>query len=143
MEKIGVFQTKSKGDVHIYNDDDERLVAKTPNGETIGELCYREMDIGDDRMPCVYYKASSIDLTGPDGTKAYVRQGIGRELVKTLNELILGKVVVQHPNDDHKDGDELIDNGPVFWMKMHDEGLCVWDNGFEEEERFPQEEDND
>jgi hypothetical protein len=143
MEEIGVFRTKSKGNVHIYNDDDERLVAKTPSGEIIGELRYRQMDIGDERMPCDYHKASGIDLTGPDGTNAYVGQGIGRGLVKTLNELIRGRVVVQHPNDDHKDGDQLIDDGSGFWMKMHDEGLCVWDNGFEEEVGFPQVEDND
>lgn len=92
----------------------------------IGNMSFSLIESDDPFGGQSYYKLVNMHLEGPDGKKAFLRQGIGRGIVRYVRSF---HPVIFSPNDGQwrEDGSRLTGDGPGFAQKMVDEGLAHWD----------------
>ncbi|WP_373473809.1 hypothetical protein [Sphingorhabdus lacus] len=76
-----------------------------------------------------YYYVQKMFLEGPDGTGAYIGQGIGRAIIKIVGEML---PIVFSPDDAQRrpDGSHLTGLGSSFARKMVDDRLATFDGDF-------------
>jgi hypothetical protein len=93
--------------------------------ERIGSICFRNVEgagDGDDD----FFLVTNMHLEGPNDSRAYLGQGIGREIISRAVE---GGTPVAFSRDDgsaREDGSHLTGLGPAFARKMVAEGLAFW-----------------
>jgi hypothetical protein len=124
---MDTFQCKDGRTVELDWQDDEMVVWTTgAQREKIGSITFlfREglMPDGSD----AHYLVTNMHLEGPNGSRAYLHQGIGRAIIRDVSELT---PIVFSPDDGqrHDDGSHLTDMGPEFAHRMVQEGLAGWD----------------
>ncbi len=125
MEDAVEFETKSMGKVYIQDEIGE-LVIRTPDGQIIGNVSYRQIEGPDERFSDDEHLITNIYIDGPNKSKAYLRQGIGRKCMQILNEYGYTVTARQHFGNVLDDGSHLTENAPGFFNKMVEEGLVFW-----------------
>ncbi|MBB4642589.1 hypothetical protein [Rhizorhapis suberifaciens] len=122
-----IFKTKSKGDVEIeWTYDDEAFVRTTGSPpELIGSMTFMHIE-GAGHQDDDHFLVTNMYLDGPNGTGAYLKQGIGREIIRCMS-----LPVTFHADDGNRqdDGGHLTGDGPAFATKMVKEGLAFWEEG--------------
>jgi hypothetical protein len=117
-----------------WTDDYVMLVWTTDNPpKNIGSFEFKYIEgpssSGDDD----YYHLQSMFLEGPDCSRKYLQQGIGRAIIKEVGSYGLPIVFTQHDGIKRDDGSHLIGDGPPFATTMVSEGLARWDSNNREE----------
>ena len=78
-----------------------------------------------------YYHVQNMFLEGPDGSRKYLQQGIGRAIIEEVGSCDIPIVFTRNDGIKRDDGSHLTGDGPSFATKMVSEGLAYWDNGEE------------
>ena len=73
-----------------------------------------------------YYLVINMHLDGPYGCRAYLHQGIGREIIRIVGQE-MPVVFTRHDGQTRGDGSHLTGDGPIFAGKMVEQGLAYWD----------------
>lgn len=119
-----IFKTRTKGDVRIEWGLDEMIaytMEETPR--EIGRIEFQEVDC----PTSPYLLVMSMFLEGPEHSKEYLNEGIGREMVRNATNY-LPVVFRRHDGNRRDDGSHLTGSGPGFAERMVVEGLATWDD---------------
>lgn len=112
-----------------WEDSTGEMSAWTATGprQKIGEFAFHRIEEGDNYRFSESFRVTHMDLRGPDGSGAYLRKGIGREIIRRV---CTHAPVIFGPNDgiDRSDGSHLIEDGPDFATAMEREGLARQEN---------------
>ncbi len=124
--------TTPDGRLVIVGMDDaaEEVTARTSTGEKIGGISFTfyQDDYGHGQGQ-EYYLITGLDLEGPNGSRAYLRQGVGRQCIELLASYGIAVVARRPDGQQYDDGSHLTGDGPAFIEQMVKEGLVSWDGG--------------
>ncbi|MCW5692358.1 MAG: hypothetical protein KIT48_08340 [Pseudolabrys sp.] len=115
------FQCRNGKTVALFFDEEDTLAVATDNaGNKIGEFRFAEKEDG---LSHTYLKLVWAHLEDIQG---YIRQGIGRELIKLAKEAT-GLTIDAEINDGirKEDGSHLTGDAPAFIFQMRKEGLIA------------------
>lgn len=120
-----IIPTKNAGDVSLEWDGNEMTVWTVDNPpEKIGEFIFRIYE-ETDGQECGL--VTGMHLEGPNGSRKYIKQGIGREILKYVAEHEgIWPVFTVNDGIRRESGSHLTEMGPGFATKMIDEGLAYW-----------------
>ena len=111
-----------------WDEDQEEMTAWTSDSprQKIGNVSFRMIEGCDPHGNQDCYKVVNMHLEGPNGTRAFLRQGIGREIVKYVGSF-LPVIFSSNDGQPRSDGSHLTGDGSAFAEKMVDEGLAHWE----------------
>jgi len=107
--------------------DDEMVVWTTGSSrERIGSIVFDYIEGADERVSGDYCLVTNMHLEGPNGSRSFLGQGIGTQIIKQVGEWT---PIAFSPDDGRKrdDGSHLTGMGPDFARKMVKRGLAFFD----------------
>lgn len=122
----GYYYCKDRRAVELEWDSD-KMTAWTA-GETreeIGRITFLYIEGASENGDDEYYLVTNMHLEGPNDSRDYTGQGIGREIIKRVGA---NTPIVFAPDDGNlrEDGSHLTEMGPEFAKRMVSEGLASW-----------------
>ena len=123
---MDIFQCKDGRTVELEWDGAEMTVWTTcPARQQIGKIIFDEIEGPSGRGDGDCFLVVNMHLEGPNYSRDYVGQGIGREIIRRVGEDV-PVVFTPYDGNSRGDGSHLTDMGPGFAQQMVREGLASW-----------------